>query len=133
LALLDLSLRLESLLIGTLAGNEAGNLESLLEQICHLSMASAASGYTETWEWNQIRGDLNPKDGGNITLEELNTIAQAARNQLNWGTSYNKAVFDEDVERFKQFEPMAAAFLDDRIRGSVALYLATSSENWVVL
>ena len=54
LALLDLSLRLESLLIGTLAGNEAGNLESLLEQICHLSMASAASGYTETWEWNQI-------------------------------------------------------------------------------
>ena len=123
LALLDLSLRLESLLIGTLAGNEAGNLESLLEQVCHLSMASAASGYTETWEWNQIRGDLNFEDSGSITLEELNTLASAARNQLNWGTSYNKAVFDEDVTRFEGFEPMSTGFFDDRIRGSIALYL----------
>ena len=123
LALLDLSLKLESFLVRTVAEYEPGDLKSLIDEVCHLSMASAASGYTELWEWNQIRGDLNPKDGGNITLEELNTIAMAARNQLNWGTSYNKAVFDEDVERFKEFEPMAAAFLDDRIRGSVALYL----------
>jgi len=123
LALLDLSLRLESLLIGTLAGNEAGNLKSLLDQVCHLSMASAASGYTETWEWNQIRANLNFEDNGSITLEELNTLANAARNQLNWGTSYNKSVFDEDVTRFEGFEPMSTGFFDDRIRGSIALYL----------
>ena len=110
-------------LIGTLAGNEAGNLESLLDQVCHLSMASAASGYTETWEWNQIRADLNFEDSGSITLEALNTLASAARNQLNWGTSYNKAVFDEDVTRFEGFEPMSTGFFDDRIRGSIALYL----------
>ncbi len=123
LALLDLSLKLESLLVRTVAEYQPANLKSLIDEVCHLSMASAASGYTELWEWNQIRGDLNHDGSGNITLEGLNRIALAARNQLNWGTSYNKAVFDEDVERYKEFEPMAAAFLDDRIRGSVALYL----------
>ncbi|MDX1332178.1 MAG: PEP/pyruvate-binding domain-containing protein, partial [Robiginitalea sp.] len=123
LALMDLSLKLESLLVRTVAEYAPADLKALVDEVCHLSMASAASGYTELWEWNQIRGDLNPKGSGTVTLEELNTIADAARNQLNWGTSYNKAVFDEDVERFKEFEPMAAGFLDDRIRGSVALYL----------
>ena len=123
LALLDLSLKLESFLVRTVAEYEPSNLKSLIDEVCYLSMASAASGYTELWEWNQIRGDLNPKNSGTVTLEELNAIAQAARNQLNWGTSYNKAIFDEDVNRYKEFEPMAAAFLDDRIRGSVALYL----------
>jgi hypothetical protein len=123
LALLDLSLKLESMMISTLSGNQAGTLKSLLDQVCYLSMASAASGYTETWEWEQLRGNLNPSNSASLTLEELNTIADAARNQLNWGTSYNKAVFDEDVTRFEGFEPKSSGFYDDRIRGSIALYL----------
>lgn len=123
LALLDLSLKLESLLIGTLAGDETNDLKSLLVQVCNLSMASAASGYTEIWEWEQIRGNLNVGDSKTSTLEELNSMALAARNQLDWGTSYNKAIFDEDIQVYEGFEPLATAFLDDRIRGSVALYL----------
>ncbi len=123
LALLDLSLKLESLLISELSGNEAATLKTLLDQVCFLSMAAAASGYTETWEWEQIRGNLNPVESGNISLEQLSTLAEAARKQLNWGTSYNKAVFDEDITRFEGFEPKSTAFYDDRIRGSVALYL----------
>lgn len=126
LALLDLSLKLESLLISTVTRYQATDLKSLLEEVCHLSMASAASGYTELWEWQQIRGDLNPEDSGSITLEALNAIALAGRNQLEWGTSYNKAVFDEDVSRYEGFEPMVSGFLDDRIRGSIALYLGNS-------
>ena len=123
LALLDLSLKLESLIVRSVSEYEPASLKSLLDAVCHLSTAAAASGYTELWEWSEIKGNLNHKDASSSTLEELNTIAQAGRNQLNWGASYNKAVFDEDVTRFTGFEPMAAGFLDDRIRGSVALYL----------
>lgn len=123
LALLDLSLKLESLLINTVIGYQPTDLKSILDEVCHLSMASAATGYTEMWEWEQIRGDLNYEESGSITLEALNSIALSGKNQLDWGTSNNKAVFDEDVSRFEGFEPMASGFLDDRIRGSIALYL----------
>ena len=126
LALFDLSLKLESLITKQIDEYPDGDVTTLTDKICYLSTASAASGYTETWEWEMLQTSLSTVDGKNTTLEELNAFLVAARNQLEWGTGKNNAVFNPIVELYEGFEPLVHSFLDDRIRGSVALYLGNS-------
>ncbi|MGJ5642606.1 PEP/pyruvate-binding domain-containing protein [Formosa sp. S-31] len=123
LALLDLSLKLELLITKQINEYPEDNLKDLLNKICYLSTASAASGYTEIWEWNDIKGDLVVQDAEMMSLESLNEVLEAARKQLEWGTGKNSAVFGDVVEVYEEFEPLVHGFLDDRIRGSVALAL----------
>lgn len=126
LALMDTSLKLEQLLISTLSRYKVDSVKDTLEQICYLAQASAASGYSELWEWNQLEGTLNSDQADRISLERLNNILIAARQQIEWGVSKNKSTYNDVVSYFSNFEPKSEGFLDDRIRGSVALYLGQS-------
>ncbi|WP_053989859.1 PEP/pyruvate-binding domain-containing protein [Mangrovimonas sp. TPBH4] len=126
LALFDLSLKLELLITKQIAEYPEEDLKSLTDKICYLSMASAASGYTELWEWDQLQVSLSEKSNNEATLEALQDLMVAARQQLEWGTGKNAAVFGPVVSLYEGFEPLAHGFLDDRIRGSVALYLGNS-------
>ncbi|AJR03327.1 PEP/pyruvate-binding domain-containing protein [Siansivirga zeaxanthinifaciens] len=123
LELFDLSLKLESLIIKQFNDYNTHSLGALIDVICYLSTASAASGYTEIWEWNRLQNTLAKPDKAELTMAELNDMLVAARNQLEWGTGKNSAVFKNVVQVYEKFEPLTHGFLDDRIRGSVALYL----------
>lgn len=126
LALMDTSLKLEQLIISTLNRDSVLTLKENLEQICWLAQASAASGYSELWEWNQLTGTLNAAYDEQVSLEKLNEVLIAARNQIEWGVSKNKSTYDDVVSYYSTFEPKSQGFLDDKIRGSVALYLGQS-------
>ncbi|MHA7942799.1 PEP/pyruvate-binding domain-containing protein [Formosa sp. 3Alg 14/1] len=126
LALFDLSLKLELLITKQINEYPEATLKDLISKICYLSHASAASGYTEIWEWQEIKGALSVSDASTLTLETLNGILEAARKQLEWGTGKNSAVFGDVVTLYEGFEPLVHSFLDDRIRGSVALPLGNS-------
>lgn len=126
LALLDLSLKLEALIINEINEFEVNDLNNLLDKICYLSTASAATGYTEIWEWDKLQGQLSKPDVSDLSIKELNSILIAARNQLEWGTGKNSAIFENVIDVYEDFEPLTHGFLDDRIRGSVALYLGNA-------
>ncbi|CDF80872.1 phosphoenolpyruvate synthase [Formosa agariphila KMM 3901] len=126
LALFDLSLKLELLITKQVSDYPADTLEDLIGKVCYLSTASAASGYTELWEWQEINGYLAETENSELTLETLHSILEAARKQLEWGTGKNSAVFGDVVTLYEGFEPLVHGFLDDRIRGSVALPLGNS-------
>ncbi|WP_435134715.1 PEP/pyruvate-binding domain-containing protein [Formosa sp. A9] len=126
LGLLDLSLKLELLITKQINEYPEHNLQSLLSKICYLSTASAASGYTEIWEWKHLEGQLSVSEASDLSLETLTETLEAARKQLEWGTGKNSAVFSDVVRVYEAFEPLVHGFLDDRIRGSVALPLGNS-------
>lgn len=126
LAMMDLSIQLEALIMRTIDLYPQSSLSTLLDKVCYLSAASAATGYTELWEWNELRSALAMTPVDALKLGQLEALLVAARNQLEWGTGKNNAVFGHDVARFGLFEPKALGFLDDRIRGSVALYLGNT-------
>jgi hypothetical protein len=123
LQLLDVSLKLEELVFKNAPEWETTNLKGLLEKICYLGMASAGSGYVELWEWEEISSDLSRYDMEILTLEELTHTLQRARSQVEWSAAMVKANYEEVAETYAAFEPMAQGFIDDRIRGSIALHL----------
>ncbi len=123
LQLLDTSLKLEELVFKNASDWETVDLKSLLEKICHLGMASAGSGYIELWEWEQIMGDLSTYETEALTLDQLNQVLQRARSEVEWSASMVKANYTDVVLTYAAFEPLAEGFIDDKIRGSIALHL----------
>ncbi|MFB9051665.1 PEP/pyruvate-binding domain-containing protein [Formosa undariae] len=126
LALFDLSLQLELLITTQIGGFPETNLQDLIRKIGYLSTASAASGYTEIWEWKEIKTQFSDIKDSSLSIERLNLILEAARKQLEWGTGKNSAIFGDVVLLYEGFEPLVHGFMDDRIRGSVALPLGNS-------
>ncbi len=123
LQLLDASLKLEELVFKNAPEWKTVDLKALLEKICHLGMASAGSGYIELWEWEQLMGDLSKYETEFMTLEQLNHVLQRARSEVEWSASMVKANYGDVVETYSAFEPLAEGFVDDKIRGSIALHL----------
>jgi hypothetical protein len=126
LQLLDISLKLEELVFKTAPNWHPATLEGLLEKICYLGMATTGAGYLEKHEWEQIQGDLAAYHAPSMTLPELNSILETARSQVEWSASMVKANYAEVVERYTSFEPLAYGFIDDKIRGGIALHLGES-------
>ncbi len=123
LGLLDLSIQLERMLVAQQSNYKTEDLDAIVEAVCFLAQAASACGYSETWEYDTLQGDLNINSGQTATLGELNAMFIAARKQIEWGVGKNKSVYKDVVDYFANFEPLALGFIDDRIRGSVALYL----------
>ena len=126
LQLLDISLKLEDILFKNAPKWEPANLKELLEKICHLGMATAGAGYIETWEWEQLMGSLSSYESEKMSLEELTNVLENARREVEWSSSMVKATYQEVVNQYSNFEPKAYGFIDDKIRGSIALYLGKS-------
>jgi hypothetical protein len=123
LHLLDVSLKLEELVFKNAPQWETVDINSLLEKICHLGMASAGAGFIELWEWEQLMGDLSKYETETMTLGELTHTLQRARSQVEWSTGMVNANYADVVESYATFEPLAEGFIDDKIRGSIALHL----------
>ncbi|GJM29743.1 MAG: hypothetical protein DHS20C17_23780 [Cyclobacteriaceae bacterium] len=123
LALLDISLQLEKLFLQESAAINLAMVRDLLQLLSATCKAVAASGFVEIWEWQQLEHRLTNLPHKAATITELNQIVTSARRLVEWGTGMAKAVYEPTVKHFEGFEPMAHGFIDDRIRGSVALIL----------
>ena len=126
LQLLDISLKLEEILFKNAPQWETETVKELLTKICYLGMATTAAGYLELWEWEQIQGALSQYETNQLSLEELTTILETARGEVEWSSGMVKANYQEVVDLYGAFEPLAYGFIDDKIRGSIALYLGKS-------
>ncbi len=123
LLLLEISLKLEELIFRYESEWNPGTLQEQLAKICHLGLASAASGYMEIWEWEQLAPALTGYDRTSLSLEELNHMLGRSRSAVEWSTGMFKAHFEELVDQYSAFEPLAHGFIDDKIRGSLILQL----------
>ena len=126
LQLLDISLKLEELLFQNAPNWEPDTVSGELEKICALTTASVGAGYLELWEWEQISGTLSKFGESKLTLAELTQVLETARSAVEWSAATVKANYQEVVNTYTAFEPKSYAFIDDRIRGSVALHLGQS-------
>lgn len=123
LALLDISNMLEEMIYKESANWEPATLSALLEKNYRLSQTAAGAGFIELWEWQQVGNHLVPPAGTEIDLAALNLYLQLARSQVEWGTGTVKATYQNTLNLFAGFEPLANGFIDDRIRSSVLLPL----------
>ena len=126
LQLLDISLKLEELLFQNAPNWEPTTVSGQLEKICALTTASVGAGYLELWEWEQISGTLSKFGQDQLSLAELTQVLETARAAVEWSAAMVKANYQEVVDTYTTFEPKSYAFIDDRIRGSVALHLGKS-------
>ncbi|MGB7395254.1 MAG: PEP/pyruvate-binding domain-containing protein [Pricia sp.] len=126
LQLLDISLKLEEILFKNAPKWQPETLKEQLQKIKALAEATAGAGYLELWEWEQIKTTLNPSDTEKMTLAELNTVLETARGAVEWSAAMVKANYQDIVDTYTGFEPKAYGFIDDRIRGSIALHLGKS-------
>ena len=126
LQLMDISLKLEELLFQNAPNWQPTTVSGQLEKICALTTASVGAGYLELWEWEQISGALSKFNQDQLSLAELTQVLETARAAVEWSAAMVKANYQEVVNTYTTFEPKAYAFIDDRIRGSVALHLGQS-------
>ena len=124
LQVLDISLKLESLIFKNAPEWQPENIESLLNKICYLGMATAGAGYIEAHEWDEI--NLSVPQQESMTLEALTYMLENARSIVEWSSSMVKANYQDVVNEYTAFEPKTYGFIDDKIRGSIALYLGMS-------
>ncbi|MEH6514876.1 MAG: phosphoenolpyruvate synthase, partial [Maribacter arcticus] len=126
LQLLDISLKLEELLFQNAPSWQPTTISGQLEKICALTTASVGAGYIELWEWEQISGTLSKFGQDKLSLAELTQVLETARAAVEWSAAMVKANYQDVVDTYTTFEPKSYAFIDDRIRGSVALHLGKS-------
>ena len=89
-------------------------------------MAVTGSGYLEQWEWDQLACDLTNYETQERSLGELTEVLNRARSAVEWSAAMVKANYEAIVKEYIAFEPLTAGFVDDKIRGSVALHLGQS-------
>ncbi len=124
LAMIDMSNKMEGLYNQVFTRWEVEYLSELLEQVQSLSEASAAFGFLELWEYDQIRSELpEPLAGDTINLQRLSEYSDAGRSVAEWATGMVRATYMPVIDEFREFEPLAAGFYDDRVRSSVLLFL----------
>ena len=126
LQLLDISLKLEEILFQNAQQWEPKNVGEQLEKICALGTAATGAGYLELWEWEQIASTLSQSGKGQLSLAELTSVLETARGAVEWSAAMVKANYQNIVDTYTGFEPKAYGFIDDRIRGSIALHLGKS-------
>ncbi len=123
LALIDASNRLESLLIREAAEWKPTSLHGNMLKVTCLAKAAAAFGYLEMWEWEQLSGKLLMQTGDEITLSKLERFAENAQRSVEWSSGMIRANYDDVIRLYAGFEPLAAGFVDDRVRSSILLQL----------
>lgn len=124
LALLDASNKMEALLNKEFTRWKIEYLSELLDQVYCLSEAATAFGFIELWEWDQIqRETVRSQEGDTITMQQLSDYSETARKVAEWATGTVRAEYMPVIDLFREFEPLANRFYDDRVRSSVLLYL----------
>lgn len=124
LAMLDISNKMETLLNQEFTRWKIEWLSELLEQVQCLSEAATAFGFLELWEWDEVNDELfKPVVGDSITMQHLSDYSESGRKVAEWATGMVRAHYMPVIDLYREFEPLASGFYDDRVRSSVLLYL----------
>ncbi len=123
LEMLDISLKIETLIFRIAPQWEALDLHALMNKICYLGMANTGAGLLEFHEWDELNFNLEALNTQAMSLADLNRFLENARSMVEWSVAMVKAYYQEEVDRYVRFEPLAYGFIDDRIRSSILLYL----------
>ncbi len=124
LAMFDLSTTVETELFMESVAWHPATVKELLEKIALLTKACMGAGYLEQWEWMQVAPFLADPSGTNpMDLKQLTAIGETARRITDWGAAMVRAHYAALTKRYREFEPKAAGFMDDRIRDSLLLPL----------
>jgi hypothetical protein len=124
LAMFDISNKMEALLNQEFSRWKIEWLSELLEQVQCLSEASTAFGFLELWEWDEVNDELfKPVVGDTISMQHLSDYSESGRKVAEWATGMVRAHYMPVIDLYREFEPLAAGFYDDRVRSSVLLYL----------
>ncbi|MBQ0788498.1 MAG: phosphoenolpyruvate synthase [Oceanihabitans sp.] len=126
LQMLDVSIKLEEVIFKNAPLWKPETVAQLVEKVCYLGMATAASGYLEQHEWESLSLTKTANLNNESTLGELTTILQSGRSLVEWSSGMVKANYQNEVDTYTTFEPLAYGFIDDKIRGSIALHLGKS-------
>ena len=126
LQLLDLSLKLEDIIFKNAPEWEPENVDELLDKICYLGLASTGAGYIELVEWDQLGLSTSPDRENAMILGDLTSILENSRRLVEWSSAMVKANYQKIVDEYDAFEPKSYGFIDDKIRGSIALHLGKS-------
>lgn len=129
LVLADLSVAVEDILFLEAMAWQPETVGALLDKIAVTAMGCAGAGYLEWWEWrNAARWiDRSRQDADETDLDGLIAAADTARRVTEWGTAMVRAHYGEVVKRWQAFEPLAAGFVDDRVRSGMLLPLGQST------
>ncbi|MGC1203275.1 MAG: PEP/pyruvate-binding domain-containing protein [Flavobacteriaceae bacterium] len=123
LQLLDISIKLEDIIFKSAPNWDPENLQDMLTKVCYLGMATTGAGYIEMHEWDHINLKTPFADEKSMTLDALTQVLENGRSLVEWSSSMVKANYQHNVDIYAAFEPKAYGFIDDKIRGSIALYL----------
>ncbi|MBT8256415.1 MAG: phosphoenolpyruvate synthase [Bacteroidia bacterium] len=126
LDLLDISVKLEEIIFKQAPQWNPKNLKELIDKIYYLGLGTTGAGYIELWEWDQIKEVLRPPSQSTLSLGMLTRRLEGSRSLVEWSASMVRANYEEVVQEYTAFEPKAYGFIDDRIRGSIALHLGKS-------
>ena len=126
LALMDISLALETIFFKEIQYWQPKTAAGMMDKICYSGMAAAGTGFLEIWEWQELLNDFAAPRQEKMPLSDLNNYLARARNMVEWGASMPRAVYQDVVDLYMEFEPLAYGFYDDRIRGSVLLGLGNT-------
>ncbi|WAC02405.1 hypothetical protein N7U66_01400 [Lacinutrix neustonica] len=124
LLLLDLSNQLEHTLLTETQKWETTTLAQNLDKINSLTCAAMGTGLIEPWEYHAIESDISNKIAEEqLSIAQLNELLTISRSVVEWSASMVKANYQEAVDNYTTFEPLAYGFIDDRVRSSIALSL----------
>ncbi|NNE31096.1 MAG: phosphoenolpyruvate synthase [Winogradskyella sp.] len=124
LEVLDISNDLEHYLLTKIQEWQPENVQQSLHKILTLICAAHGTGLIETWEYNTIENKLNDiYTADELTVAKLSDFLNISRSVVEWSAAMAKANYNEVVEDYTAFEPLAYGFIDDRVRSSVALGL----------
>ncbi len=119
--LIDLSIILEKLVLRHINALPNKYLGEMREKLCFLSNAIYGAGYLSTREYNQLKTDLDWMQADRVSLKDMGYFKKSAQKLVTWSSQKMTSLYTEEVSRFSQFEPLAAGFVDDKIRSSLIL------------
>ncbi len=121
LALLDISIALEGILIKDVSKWKPTTFREMMEKTYYLAKASAGCGYLEMWEWEKIESRISLPETDEIKLNTLVNWHEQARRLVEWGAGTTRGIYKNVVELYNGFEPLAYGFFDNKIRASILL------------
>jgi len=129
LKLIDILNELEMMINKEAGQTLPTSLQELQQKIASLIEAASGLGYLEPWEYKQLMHQsaiLHLSNKTEISLGELNNILENSRRAVEWGTGMVRTNYQEVINLYMGFEPLAAGFTDDKVRSSVLLPLGNS-------
>ncbi len=126
LAMMDLSLDLEAILLRTVPEWRPETIGGLVALTAVLAKAAAGCGLVEVWEWGELQPILQVADSTE-TLAAFSQKVDAARRAVEWGAAMTRASYEPVIALYADFEPLALGFVDDRIRVSILLPLGDAA------